>query len=109
MTVNIENSFEYTANEAKKSAQGNINSLLVLHDFIQEKHRHSVDHDKNVSYLTIQEMEFLMERIIDITSNLHADFVSIDRVNRLTNKLYRCALKIRERQPTTPNLKELLA
>jgi hypothetical protein len=54
-------------------------------------------------------MKELLRWILDISGETLAHYIAIDGVNRKTNKLFKCALKIQDRQPQTPSLKKLLA
>ena len=108
-TTKIEYTFEYAAEEAKKGFQANISSLLELHGHLQNKHIKALQDQKDGVYITTAELKTLSDWMLDIAGSQMGHYLSIDGVNRKTNKLFRCALKIQEREQNTPSLKKLLA
>lgn len=107
--TNIEHSFQYAAEEAKKSFQGNISSLLELHTHLQGKHIRALQNQKNGVFIESEEMKHILQWVLDIAGSQMGHYLVIDGVNRKTNKLFKCALKIQEREQRTPSLKKLLA
>lgn len=107
--TNIENSFEYAASEAKKGFQANITSLLELHTHLQGKYIRALQNQKNGVFIETEEMKHILQWILDVAGSSMGHYLTIDGVNRKTNKLFRCALKIQERQPQTPQVRRLLA
>ena len=108
-TTNIEHTFEYAAEEAKKGFQSNISSLLELHSHLQGKHIKALHSQKEGAFFTNEELKTLSDWVLDIAGSQMGYYLSIDRVNRKTHKLFRCALKLQDREQQTPSLKKLLA
>lgn len=107
--TNITHSFDYACEESKKAFQANISSLLELHSHLQGKHINALQNQKNGVFIDNEEMKHLLQWMLDIAGTQMGHYLSLDAVNRKTNKLFRCALKIQERQPQTPSLTKLLA
>lgn len=108
-SAKIEYTFEYAAEEAKKGFQANISSLLELHGHLQAKHINALQNQKDVVFITNEELKTITAWILDIAGTQMGHYLAIDGVNRKTHKLFRCALKLQEREQKTPSLKRLLA
>lgn len=107
--TNIEHSFEYSAEEAKKGFQANISSLLELHSHLQSKQVKALQNKKEGIFITNEELKMCLEWMLDIAGCQMGHYLNIDSVNRKTNKLFRCALKLQDREQKTPNVRKLLA
>jgi hypothetical protein len=105
----MENEFERAAEESKMGFQANICSLIELHGHLQGKYINSQRNKKEGVFIPNEEMEEILKWILDISGETLAHYIAIDGVNRKTNKLFKCALKLQDRQPQTPSLKKMLA
>lgn len=107
--TNIENTYEYAASEAKKGFQANISSLLELHSHLQGRYITALRNKKDGVFIPNEELNTYMQWMLDIAGSQMGHYLAIDGVNRKTNKLFKCALKIQDREQKTPSLKKLLA
>lgn len=105
MEANIKESFEYAAQEAKRDFQANINSLLEIHSLFTGKLQHAKN--KNVVFLSTDEVDTLQEWILSITSSLMENYALIDHSNRITNKLYKACSGAGEHRKKLRSLTEL--
>lgn len=97
--------FNYHAEQAKVAFQARIGSLLELQSLLDGKRSYAEGNKKEGAFLTNNELKVLSDWLTQATTGLMGDYVSLDNVNRITNKLYKCAMKIAERK--SPNIKNL--
>jgi hypothetical protein len=101
-----EEDFDYLAEAAKASFQAKINSLLELEVYLNGKRKEG----KEGIFLANAEVSVIRDWINEIAGGLMGDYVSLDRTNRYTNKLWKCAIKVAEvRRATTPSIKGIKA
>lgn len=102
-----EENFNSAAEQAKTEFQAHIGSLLELQTLFLNKLAETQERQKAGAFFTNEEMVVIKDWILQTSTNLMADYVILDRTNRLTNKLYCVATKLANRR--TPNLKDLAA
>jgi hypothetical protein len=107
-TLNIQDTFEYAAENAKKDFQAEIASMLEFHLQLQDRLIKSRQRKKEGVWISNEELIILTRWTLDLAGNLMGHYLSIDRVNRNANKLFKSALKIQEQARKTPSLKRLL-
>lgn len=105
----IENSFEYAAEQARAGFQANISSLIELHSLLQSKYIKALQNKKDGVFIPNDELNTIIQWVLNVSGEQMGHYLLIDGVNRKTNKLFKCALKIQDREQKTPNLKRLLA
>ena len=101
--------FEYAAEESKKSFQAGISSLIELHGHLNSKYIEALQNQKKGVFMPNEEIKVLLEWILELSGSQLAHYIALDGINRKTNRLFRCALKLQDREPQTPSLKKLLA
>lgn len=104
--TNIQDSFDYTAEQDKKAFQACITSLLELYSIIDQKRAAARSSGKNGAWVRTQEFDVYADWMIELTGKLQEHYGILDRVNRNAMKLYKCSLKLREK--STPHLRKLL-
>lgn len=104
--ANIENSHGYQAEQAKISFQSNITSLLELKGHLAGKATKAKENGKKGFFIPLHEAVILDDWLKTISGDLMADYVLINRVNRLLN--LNNEVKSRLLSGKSPNLKDLL-
>lgn len=107
--TNIRDTYDYAAEQAKKDFQAGISSMIELYSHMNSKLVTSLQNKKDGVWISNDEMKTLCEWILDLSGKQMGNYNVLDGANRKTNALFRCALKIQEREQQTPNLKRLLA
>lgn len=96
--TNIEiNSFDYTAEEAKKSFDANIGSLHEVSMLIRSKITAAQANDKQGIFFTLQDAGIIRDWLDSATVSLRAEYNTISRVNRKAMKLYHGGCAIEQR------------
>lgn len=109
MHTNIQDTFDYSMEESKKGFQAGISSLLELQGHLQAKQLKALQNKKDGIWFTNEELRTLSAWIMDLAGSQMGHYLVLDGTIRKTNKLFKCALKIQDREQNTPNLKKLLA
>lgn len=106
MTPNIDQSFDYQSEEARLNFQGNVGSLLELKSYLLDRATKAKGRNKDGAFLTIHELETLDSWLVDVTTNLMANYQILNRTNKLLN--LNCETMRRLLSGRTPSLKSLV-
>lgn len=105
--TNIKDSHEYQAEQAKISFQSNVTSLLEFKGYLTQRAAKAKENGKEGFFITLHEATVLDDWLKTISSDLMADYVIINRVNRLlnvNNEVLNGLLRGK-----SPNLKDLIS
>src|SRR5687768_3496681 len=92
--TNINHDFDYLAEDAKKEFQWNVNSILELEALISLRSSEAQVMNEDGVFFTNAELEVFTEWLLETASSLLVNYSTIDRTNRITNKLYHVAMRI---------------
>lgn len=99
--------FSYLAEKEKLEFVANINSLFELYNELYKRVSSAQEHNKPNIFFTVGELQVFNTWLFDTIANIQRSYEVIDHTNRITNKLYRASIKIREYKKVV-HLKDVL-